>query len=267
MLLNDPTNPARRSVRFSATRDFAEIDPTTAADPRTVGATLEVFGEGAGDGSSGVIVLDPSFWKGLGRPPGTKGYRYLRFQRIDRDQEAGVQDRRQGRIAHVHRTRHHLAVPDHAAAGAGDGAVHGGQRRLLRGVHHLRPQHGGQGDGQAHRRAARPARPSVRQRHRRRREGCDDDNTTDGDGCSAACRLESSVGAVRRIPGGPGTRITWVRVAAGLTKSAARDRAASRPQPPLRRRAGRDDPHHQERHPAADRVPRHQHRRRHLVGR
>src|SRR5207249_5217449 len=75
LLLTDPSSPARRVVRFRAARDPA-IDPRAAADPRSVGATLEIAGSGAGDGASGTISLDPGRWTGLGRPAGAAGYRW-----------------------------------------------------------------------------------------------------------------------------------------------------------------------------------------------
>src|SRR5438093_246757 len=75
LLLTDPPSPARRAVRSRAARDPA-IDPRAAADPRSVGATLEIAGSGAGDGASGTISLDPGRWTGLGRPAGAAGYRW-----------------------------------------------------------------------------------------------------------------------------------------------------------------------------------------------
>jgi hypothetical protein len=78
LLLTDPSIIARRSARFLAVRDL-EIDPTRAADPRTVGATIEFFGEGSADGGTGPMALGPSHWTGTGRPRGSIGYRYLDF--------------------------------------------------------------------------------------------------------------------------------------------------------------------------------------------
>jgi cysteine-rich repeat protein len=84
LLLKDPPSADNRKVRFKATRDPA-IDPSDAGDPRTLGATLEVTGEGSGDGATGPIDLDASLWTGLGNPPGIKGYKYL-----DRNRTNGV---------------------------------------------------------------------------------------------------------------------------------------------------------------------------------
>ena len=55
--LRDPSTPAHRTVRFRAVREPA-IDHTMAADPRVVGATLEVTGRGSSDGSSGIETYD-----------------------------------------------------------------------------------------------------------------------------------------------------------------------------------------------------------------
>src|SRR5439155_19305254 len=75
LVLTDPSTPARRTVRFRAARDPA-IDPRAAADPRSMGAILEIAGSGAGDGATGTISLDPGRWTGLGHPAGAAGYRW-----------------------------------------------------------------------------------------------------------------------------------------------------------------------------------------------
>ena len=46
------------------------------ADPSFAGATLRVSGANPTDGDTGVIQLDPSRWHALGKPAGSKGYRY-----------------------------------------------------------------------------------------------------------------------------------------------------------------------------------------------
>ncbi len=75
--LKDPAGlPLRRRGTFKATRDLA-IVPSLANDPRVVGATLEIFGTGAGDGSTGPLNLAAGKWIGLGNPGGIKGYKYV----------------------------------------------------------------------------------------------------------------------------------------------------------------------------------------------
>src|SRR2546426_531372 len=82
--LKDPMAASDRKVRFKATRDVA-IDPSRAGDPRALGATLEFAGESPGDGMTGPITLDPMLWTGLGRPAGSRGYKYF-----DRSRSNGV---------------------------------------------------------------------------------------------------------------------------------------------------------------------------------
>jgi cysteine-rich repeat protein len=82
--LRDTGDPSRRVARFRAVAEPA-IDLATFPDPRLGGATLEIVGTAPGDGSSGAIALDASLWRGLGDPPGSRGYRY-----VDRDLTTGV---------------------------------------------------------------------------------------------------------------------------------------------------------------------------------
>src|SRR5437016_12004880 len=84
LALKDPMAASDRKVRFKATRDVA-IDPSQAGDPRALGATLEFAGESPGDGMTGPITLDPMLWTGLGRPAGSRGYKYF-----DRSRSNGV---------------------------------------------------------------------------------------------------------------------------------------------------------------------------------
>jgi cysteine-rich repeat protein len=85
LLLRDPAgNPTKRKVKFTAKRD-ANVDLPLAANPTQVGATLEVMGDGAGDGATGELSLDADKWIGLGNPAGAKGWRY-----IDPDSTAGI---------------------------------------------------------------------------------------------------------------------------------------------------------------------------------
>src|SRR5262249_11428208 len=47
-----------------------------AHDPAADGAALLVRGGGSSAGSTGLIQLNPVFWKALGSPPGSSGYKY-----------------------------------------------------------------------------------------------------------------------------------------------------------------------------------------------
>src|SRR5262245_11503103 len=71
--LQDPANAPGRRIAFRAADDAALGQPP-AADPRTVGATLEILGSGPDDGSTGPITLTAGGWHGLGTPPGSDGF-------------------------------------------------------------------------------------------------------------------------------------------------------------------------------------------------
>jgi hypothetical protein len=87
MRIQDPGDPARRHFYFRATKE-AQITGPTIADPTIAGATVEVFGAGGGDGSSGVINLPAANWRPL---KSGNGYYY-------RDYSASVGGVRQLRI-------------------------------------------------------------------------------------------------------------------------------------------------------------------------
>jgi len=78
------SNPERRSFLFRAGHE-SQIVAGNIGDPTVAGATLHVFGDGVGDGDSGVIVLPADRWRPLGNPAGSRGYYYL-----DRTAEFGV---------------------------------------------------------------------------------------------------------------------------------------------------------------------------------
>ena len=75
-LKDPPSGVSRRTFKFKATKDFG-IDPAAGGDPRVLGATFEIVGRGAGDGTSGAVTLDAGKWVGLGDPAGVKGYKWL----------------------------------------------------------------------------------------------------------------------------------------------------------------------------------------------
>jgi hypothetical protein len=64
MRIQDPGDPSRRRFYFRAVKE-AQITGATIADPTIAGATVEVFGAGAGDGNSGAIFLPAANWKPL----------------------------------------------------------------------------------------------------------------------------------------------------------------------------------------------------------
>lgn len=218
LLLRDPANVARRTVRFSAIRDFA-IDPSAAADPRTVGATLEIMGENAGDGSAGPIALDPSFWTGLGRPPGSKGYKYIDFNVTNGIKKVMFKVGSRGGTLLV----------------SGKGAGWPYQITQPQGPILVRFTVGSDvycaemtafkvntvGKVTAGR-SAPPAScnvtpPVCGNGTVEGNEECDDTNTTAGDGCSATCQLENTSAICAGVPAVAGTGLASVRVASGLS--------------------------------------------------
>ncbi len=217
-IADPPTNAARRKVVFAATRDFA-IDPTTSADPRSVGATLEISGENPGDGSSGVIALDPAFWTGLGRPPGSRGYRYLDF-----NASTGV------------RKIVFKAGPKGGSLGVGGkGSAWPYQVTQPQGPIRARFTVGGDVycaefttfmRNQIGKVSAKKAPPPVSctltppvcgNGSVESGEECDDGGTMSGDGCSDTCQLENTSAICAGVPSVAGTSIVSVRVASGLS--------------------------------------------------
>ena len=220
LVLKDPAGrPAKRAIKFKATRDPA-VDPASGADPRQVGATLEVIGSNPGDGGSGVITLPGASWVGLGRRDGSDGYRFK-----DRNRSLGVRTvtlkpgSRGGRLA---------------ISGGGSGWPYGVTQ--AQGTIDLRLTVGsdvycarfttfeknepGKVKGK---RAPVPAScnepvPVCGNGEVEGAEECDDGNTTSGDGCSATCRVEVGDDLCEGVPTVPGTALDSVRVASGLTR-------------------------------------------------
>lgn len=63
-------NPAKSKFQYKTRNQLAIAN--LVVDPSQAGATLMVRGTGAGDGSTGLIILDPSRWKKIG----SKGWKY-----------------------------------------------------------------------------------------------------------------------------------------------------------------------------------------------
>ncbi len=219
LLLSDPpTNVARRSVRVTALRNFA-IDPTTVADPRTVGATLELTGAHAGDGATGPIVLDPSFWTGVGRPPGSTGYRYLDF-----NASTGVR-----------KVFFKIGSKGGSLIVSGRGSAWPYQITQPQGPISARFTVGSdvyctefstfernQVGKVIAKHAPPPASctttaPTCGNGTIEPGEECDDSNTTSGDGCSNTCQLENASAVCAGVPSISGTSVASVRVASGLS--------------------------------------------------
>lgn len=71
-ILDKATGNSKRFFYFRAEKE-ANVNLTTIADPTIAGATLEVFGTGAGDGTSGALTLPAENWRKL---TGSLGYYY-----------------------------------------------------------------------------------------------------------------------------------------------------------------------------------------------
>jgi cysteine-rich repeat protein len=213
--MKDPGDPARRRVLFRSSKQPA-IAPDASNDPRVGGATLEVIGSGAGDGSTGALGLPEEFWTALGNPPGSKGFKFL-----DRSSTQGV-----SKV---------LFKP-----GANGG------RLLIRGGGEAWPYEITQPQGEITVRftsgedtfcstfeeflrnepgsvLARDAAPPIACGSPSCGDGladgveeCDDGNTLSGDGCSSLCALENVSAICAGIPTVSGTSITTVRIATGL---------------------------------------------------
>jgi hypothetical protein len=225
LVLKDPSSGAeKRTVRFKAAKDGA-IDPSAGGDPRALGATFEIAGAGAGDGTSGVVTLDASLWVGLGTPPGSKGYKWL-----DAAASAGVRKVffKPGPKGGLVTAAGKGAAWAYAIAQPQAGPIDvrfaiGPDVWCARFVAATFQQ-----NLPGRLRAALAAAPvdcatapaavcgdgTVG-----RSEECDDGNTTGGDGCSATCELEAAAPALcAGVPSVAGTTLTSVVVASGLDR-------------------------------------------------
>ena len=219
LTLRDPeAGTQRRVVRFAATRDAA-IDTAQSADPRVVGATLEVVGGNPGDGSSGIVTLPAGSWKGLGNPEGSRGYRFS-----DPDRNSGIR-----------------SVKLRPGARGGSLAIVGGGSdwpyavTQAQGTIDVRLTLGGDvycarfGTYQVNAVGKVKAKPASAPASCNEPvpvcgngdiegiEECDDGNTNDGDGCSSTCTIESTGDLCDGVTPVSGTALDSVRVASGLT--------------------------------------------------
>ena len=216
LLLKDPVGkPDKRQVSFKATRDLA-IAPTTGPDPRTVGATLEITGGGGGDGATGPIGLAPNLWKGLGNPPGSKGYKYYDKTRSTGVKQVMLKPGSKGGTLQVTggglNWPYAVTQPQSAVSvrlQVGDDTYCASFSTFTRNQ---------VGKVQA-KNALAPASciPSVcGDGIATGGEECDDGDTDPGDGCGATCLLENTSAVCAGVPATGGTDIHSVRVASGL---------------------------------------------------
>ncbi len=224
LVLKDRQGDAtRRTVRFKATRDLG-IDPTAGGDPRGGGATLEIVGRGAGDGTSGIVPLDQNLWVGLGTPPGAKGYKWS-------DRSGGVGIRKVAFKGGSNGGSLTIAGKGstwgYAVAGSQTGPIDvrftigadtwcarfdattflDNRTDKLRAAAASAPAD-----------CAVPPPPTCGNGVAEGTEECDDGNTNDGDGCSSTCALENTSAVCDGVPTVSGTALGSVRVASGLDR-------------------------------------------------
>src|SRR5437867_58115 len=216
--LKDPMAESDRKVRFKATHDAA-IDPSQAGDPRALGATLEIAGTSAGDGATGPITLDPTLWTGLGRPAGSRGYRYF-----DRSRSTGVRKvafRSGPRGGALMVSGGGSAWPYQITQAQGPIAVHftvGTHVYCAAFVSFRRNETGrvSAKDASAPPDCSGPPPTTCGNGVVEGTEECDDHNTASGDGCSATCQLENTSAICAGIPTVSGTSIKSMLVASRL---------------------------------------------------
>lgn len=215
--LTDAPSPTQQSAQFRAINDPA-IDPAAVPDPRQTGATLRIWGGSPGDGDSGTIELPAARWNGLGRPAGRTGYEYR-----DPSASVGVQ-----RVA-LERAPAGGSLIIKAGGPAWPYLVTQSQGtltvELTVGEERFCARF-----TQFHRNEARLVRAkpapapftcapeSCGNAVLESGETCDDGNRTDGDGCDAACAIESGSALCAGVPTVAGTAIKLERVAQGLDR-------------------------------------------------
>src|SRR5947207_6482614 len=218
LALKDPMSASDRKVRFKATHDAA-TDPRRLGEPRALGATLGVVGTGPGDGAPGPITLDPALWTGLGRPAGSRGYRYF-----DRSRSTGVRKvafRSGARGGALMVSGGGSAWPYEIAQAQGEIDVRftlGTDVYCAALVSFRRNQPGrvSAKDATVPPDCAGPSPATCGNGVAEGAEECDDGNTVSGDGCSATCQLENTSAICAGIPAVSGTAIEAVPVASGL---------------------------------------------------
>ncbi len=215
--LKDPVGkPEKRTVSFKATRDLA-IDPSQAGDPRLLGATVEFTGAGGGDGATGPLVLPPgAFWKGLGNPPGSKGYKFYDKNRTNGIKQVMFKPGSKGGQLQITGggpnwpyavTQPQTAVSVRFSIGAE--TYCGNFTQFTK---------NGVAKAQA-KNAVAPANctpPVCGDGLATGNEECDDGGAIGGDGCSASCQLENTTALCAGVPATGGTDIHSIRVASGL---------------------------------------------------
>jgi cysteine-rich repeat protein len=223
LLLKDAGTPDERRFKFRATRD-AGLDVAALGDPAELGARLEVEGATPGDGSTGVLTLDPTSWKPLGNPAGSRGYKYL-----DRRRAQGVKRllllKGKGRGGTLGITGGGAAWPyaiGQPQGGPIDVRLTVGAEVVCARFSTFTVNDGAKVKGAAPAppptSCASPPPPVCGNGTLEGVEECDDGGVAAGDGCSPACELESTAALCAGVPTTPGTALDAVRIVSGLDR-------------------------------------------------
>ncbi len=203
--LKDPVGkPEKRQVSFKANRDLA-IDPSQAGDPRLLGAT-------------GPIALPAgAFWKGLGNPPGSKGYKYYDKNRaFGGIKQVNFKPGSKGGQLQISggglNWAYAVTQPQTAVAvrfAIGTETYCGNFTQFTK---------NDVAKVQAKNAAVPPSctPPVCGDGVAAGAEECDDGGVGNGDGCSSLCQLENTTALCAGVPATGGTDIHSIRVASGL---------------------------------------------------
>jgi cysteine-rich repeat protein len=220
VFLKDSSDTTRRAMRFRATRDTA-IDPSVAADPRVGGATVEFVGTGAGDGTSGVITLDAQLWVGLGRPEGSRGYKFLDLASTNGVKKAFFKRGNSGGSLILSGggsnwpyaiTQAQQEVKVRFTVGADLYCAE------FTTFDRNEPEKVIARNAPAPQTCSTPVPPVCGNGSAEGTEECDDGDTQGGDGCSATCQLENTSALCAGVPSQSGTALASVRIASGLQR-------------------------------------------------
>lgn len=221
LTLKDPAaKPNSRGVKFKAAKDLA-VDPTTGADPRVLGATLEIVGANPGDGNSGPVVLPAALWAGLGKPAGSKGYKFKDRLRSDGIKSITLKSGSNGGTLSLSGGGSDWTYAITQAQGPVDVRLTVGPDVYCARFTTFDQNQPGKVKAKE---APAPASctaapPSVCGNGvAEGTEECDDGGTTGGDGCSATCQLENASALCAGVPTSPGTGLDSVLVQGGLTR-------------------------------------------------
>jgi len=201
LLIRDAGHPSGAKLRFSASAVPA-LAPGALDDPRVRGASLEIVGNGAGDGATGVIPLRPDLWRPLGSPTAPTGYEYVDPARTLGVKRIVVRTGSPGNLLIVGGTS---ALPYAIAhpQGAIDVRLTIGDDVYCARLTSLSSNAAHRIVGGATPAAAQCAARTVRCGNRvaEGAEDCDDGNADDSDGCSASCDLTRPDAACAGVAG------------------------------------------------------------------